>query len=154
MSAPADRNEIPDAEIVILVRSGNRDAFDAIAKRHLSEIFGFFLSRLGPDHFGQVEDLTADTMEAALKTLSSGRSALPEDLKSWLYGVAKNVLAHHFKEKYSRREVLVLEPGKYDIEATDALDDLRQVEYEQGLPRFLQLVEDAIESMRLMRNAV
>jgi RNA polymerase sigma factor (sigma-70 family) len=86
-------------------------------------------------------------MTAAWTTLRSGRSALPENFKAWLFGTARHMLSGHLREKSARGNILAFEPDAYDFEDQRALDDFREVEYEQGLPRFLELVDSAIESM-------
>jgi DNA-directed RNA polymerase specialized sigma24 family protein len=86
-------------------------------------------------------------MTAAWTTLRNGQSALPENLKAWLFGTARNILSLHFKDKSARGEVLMFEPDAYDVEDPKVFNDFREIEYKQGLPRFLELVNDAIESM-------
>jgi RNA polymerase sigma factor (sigma-70 family) len=136
-----------DDELVARVRAGDTAAFDDIVKHYLPMMLGFFLNELSSDQFQVAEDLTSETMEAAWTTLRSGRSALPENFKAWLFGIARHVLSRHLREKVARGEVLAFEPEAYDFEDQKALDDFREVEYEQGLPRFLKLVDSAIEDM-------
>jgi RNA polymerase sigma factor (sigma-70 family) len=147
MSASIGLHKLPDAELAARVRAGDTNAFDSIVKRYSPMMLGFFLNELGSDQFQQAEDLTSETMTAAWTTLRNGRSALPENLKAWLFGTARHMLARHFKEKSTTGTILAFEPDTYDFEDQKALDDFREVEYEQGLPRFPKLVDSAIESM-------
>jgi RNA polymerase sigma factor (sigma-70 family) len=147
VSASISWDKLPDIELAARVRTGNTAAFDGIVKRYSPMMLGFFLNELGSGQFQQAEDLTSETMTAAWTTLCSGRSALPENFKAWLFGTARHILSRHLREKITRGEVLAFEPEAYDFEDRKVLDDFREVEYEQGLPQFLKLVDNAIESM-------
>ena len=99
MSASIGWDKLPDAELAARVRTGHTDAFDKIVKRYSAMTLGFFLNELGSNQFQQAEDLTSETMTAAWTTLRNGRSALPENLKAWLFGTARHVLSRHLKER-------------------------------------------------------
>jgi RNA polymerase sigma factor (sigma-70 family) len=140
-------DKLPDAELAARVRAGDTAAFDDIVKCYSPVMLGFFLNELGFDQFVQAEDLTSETMTAAWTTLRSGRSALPENFKAWLFGIARHILSRYLKEKITRGEILTFEPEAYEFGDQKALDNFREVEYKQGLPRFLELVDSAVESM-------
>ena len=147
MSSSEKWDKIPDAELAARVRAGDAAIFNGLIKHYSHMMLGFFLSELGSDQLQQAEDLTSETMKATWVTLRGSRRTLPDNFEAWLFRTARHVLSRHLEEKVTCSEILAFESEAYDSDDQKALDDFHEVEYEQGLPQFLKLVDSAIENM-------
>jgi RNA polymerase sigma factor (sigma-70 family) len=89
--------EIPvsDAELVELCRGGNRDAFGTIIARYQSLICAISYNACG--NAGRSEELAQDTFVTAWKGL--GELNEPAKLKSWLCGIARNLVQNSFRRE-------------------------------------------------------
>jgi RNA polymerase sigma factor (sigma-70 family) len=77
-------------------------AFGVIFDRYVRDITRFLARRASPEH---TEDLVAETFITAFR---ARRSFDSEHLtaRPWLYGIATNVLRHHFRGEERRRRLL------------------------------------------------
>lgn len=94
-----------DAQLVELCLQGNRNAFAQIVARYQSVICGVAYSACGD--IGRSEDLAQDTFIAAWKNLRDLKE--PAKLKSWLCGVARN-LVHNAQRHQQRTPTALAEP--------------------------------------------
>jgi RNA polymerase sigma-70 factor (ECF subfamily) len=81
--------------------------FDELYDRHLGEIYGYCLRRLG--NVQAAEDATSLIFHKALISLPSVRGAV----RAWLFGIAHHVVADHFRVRAAERPL---------NEALDVLD--------------------------------
>src|SRR2546423_9351918 len=84
-----------DADLVAASLTGNRDAFGQIVSRYQSLICSLAYSATGS--LSQSEDLAQETFLAAWKSLSALRE--PEKLRSWLCGIARNLINTTFRKQ-------------------------------------------------------
>lgn len=75
-----------DAQVIVLVREGNIEAFTEVVQRYKSPI-ARYLFRLTGD-LEVARDLTQDTFVQALKSLIKTKTDIL--LRAWLYGIATN----------------------------------------------------------------
>lgn len=87
--------EYSDAELVSRSLAGDRDAFGRIVSRYQTLISSLAYSAIGS--LGQSEDLSQETFITAWLHMS--KLAEPEKLKSWLCGIARNLI-----NDYCRRQ--------------------------------------------------
>lgn len=86
-----------DAAIVGGLRSGDRDAWDALCQRYGARLWRYVARLIGSDH-NAVEDVF---QEALLAVAKSGRSLRPETLLwPWLSRIGHNQAALFWRQRY------------------------------------------------------
>ena len=91
-------SDVSDGELIRLVGSGDRSAFDALYRRYARPVFGLALRRLGDR--GRAEDAVQETFASVWR---AARSYRPERGPGapWLYAVARNAIVDNGR---TRRE--------------------------------------------------
>ena len=87
--------EYSDAELVAQSLAGDRDAFGRIVARYQTLICSLAYSAMGS--LGQSEDLSQETFITAWMHL--GKLREPEKLRSWLCGIARNLINDAFRQQ-------------------------------------------------------
>ena len=87
--------EYSDAELVSKTLAGDRDAFGRIVTRYQTLICSLAYSAMG--NLGESEDLSQETFITAWKNM--GKLAEPEKLRSWLCGIARNLIHDTFRRQ-------------------------------------------------------
>jgi RNA polymerase sigma-70 factor (ECF subfamily) len=87
---PVDDRRPSDEQLLILVGSGDREAFEVLYRRYSRPVLGLALRRLGDR--GRAEDAVQETFAAVWRSAQSydrerGRGA------PWLYAVARNAIS-------------------------------------------------------------
>jgi len=84
-----------DASLLLAWRGGDTDAGRALVARHFAAVYRFFANKLG----GDVDDLVQQTFLACVE----GRDRLvdPSGFRGYLFGVARNHLMRHFRDRPS-----------------------------------------------------
>jgi RNA polymerase sigma factor (sigma-70 family) len=88
MKPLVEDDSVSDAELVALCLRNDRQAFGTIVARYQSAVCGIAYSSCGD--LGLSEDLAQDTFVAAWRSL--GQLKEPAKLKSWLCGIARNLI--------------------------------------------------------------
>lgn len=88
------RPRTSDRSLLLAWRDGDRVAGDRLLRRHWAPIHGFFHRRVARDH----EELVQRTFLACIEGCSRIRNA--SGFRSYLYGVANNVLRDHLRRSY------------------------------------------------------
>jgi len=101
-ASPALLRLASDAELIRLIRSGNRDAFEAAYDRHHGAILRFCAQLLGDRH--EAEDATQQAFLSAYDAIVTRDQ--PIQLRPWLYAIARNRCLSMLR---GRREVAVAE---------------------------------------------
>jgi RNA polymerase sigma-70 factor, ECF subfamily len=117
-------NHEPSAELRDLVaraQAGDAEAFGAIYDRYFEPVYRYVDHRVRGDR-GAVEDLTAEVFVRALRGIR-GFTWQGRDLVAWLYRIAHNVVADHFKSGRSRLERVYAHPHDLVDELLDADGD-------------------------------
>lgn len=70
--------------------------WDSVYNTELPRVYNFFLYKLGDREFAQ--DLTATTFERAWKLRSRYQTRIAS-VSTWLFGIARNVLREHLRER-------------------------------------------------------
>jgi RNA polymerase sigma factor (sigma-70 family) len=84
---------IVDTDLPIAVSREDRyDAISELAKVRGPQLYRFILRRVGDAN--EAADLTQQTLLEALKGVDRFRDE--SQLNTWLYGIARNLIAHHF----------------------------------------------------------
>lgn len=101
----ADVARAEDAALVAEVLRGNREAFGQLVARYQSGVCGLAFSACG--NVSQSEDLAQETFIVAWRKL--GELEEPGKFKSWLYGIARNLINNTFR-KQARNPLAASEP--------------------------------------------
>jgi RNA polymerase sigma factor (sigma-70 family) len=86
-----------DRELLEAWRGGDGRAGRKLVERHFPAIYRFFANKLGDD----VDDLVQQTFLACVE----GRERIGEaGFRAYLFGVARNRLQRHFRDRYGERQ--------------------------------------------------
>jgi len=119
--------ERSDGDLVRAVRSGRREAYDELVRRHAAKISAVCRSRLGPR--GPVEDMTQEAFLRAFRALASLTE--PDKFGSWLYGIATRSCLDWLKAR---------ERSQVSYDALGSPDGLRKVETPEDSEQTVRLL--------------
>lgn len=97
------------SDLVPALRAGDPDAFAEIYRSHAGALYRYLLAQLR-DH-GTAEDLTNETFVRTLRSAHTLREST-EELRPWLFRIARNLLFDHVGSARNRREVVVDRPDE------------------------------------------
>ena len=103
-------SDVSDGELIRLVGSGDRSAFDALYRRYARPVFGLALRRLGDR--GRAEDAVQETFASVWRAAASYRPERGPGAP-WLYAVARNAIVDNGR---MRREPPVETPDEVSDE--------------------------------------
>jgi RNA polymerase sigma-70 factor (ECF subfamily) len=89
------RSSRTDADLVVLCKTGETEAFEELVRRHKREILGF-ISKFC-DNPDEVDDLGQEAFLKAYQGLSGFRAS--SSFRTWLYRIASNVCLDHLRRK-------------------------------------------------------
>ena len=94
--SPLSYSDVSDGELIRMVGSGDRSAFDALYRRYSRPVFGLALRRLGDR--GRAEDAVQETFASVWRAAGSYK---PESGPGapWLYAVARNAIVDNGRAK-------------------------------------------------------
>ena len=87
-----------DTELLEAWRAGDRAAGNELFHRHFDSVCRFFASKLS----GEIDDLIQKTFLACVE--GKERLAQTATFRAYLFGVARNVLCRHFRDKSNQRQ--------------------------------------------------
>lgn len=94
--SPLSYSDVSDGELIRLVGSGDRSAFDALYRRYARPVFGLALRRLGDR--GRAEDAVQETFASVWRAAGSYRPERGPGAP-WLYAVARNAIVDNGRAK-------------------------------------------------------
>ena len=113
---PLDQpSTISDADLVLVARAGDRDAFADIYDRYADRLYGFCFSILR--HADDAADAVGDTFVLAVQRLDQLRE--PTKLRAWLFAIARHEALRRTRQ---RARTVPTEPG--DLDRPDAAPGL------------------------------
>src|SRR5215831_10986823 len=92
-----------DESLMLAVRNGEVDQFAVLFERHHDRLFSFFY-RMTADQPAS-EDLTQEVFVRMLKY--RGSFGEDSDFRAWMYQIARNVRADHFRKRMAETELPV-----------------------------------------------
>ena len=142
---------VDDAELVRQAQRGAREAFVELVRLHQEAIRQRIFRQLGDAD--AADDLAQEVFLAAFRGLQQYSGA--SDFRGWLFGIARNKVASHFRAVAARRKLDGLQLDAALAEtwlamASDPVEDEDQQQLEQALleclhqlaPASRQLVQD------------
>ncbi len=113
-----------DERVLIERARSDPEAFGVLYDRHVAGIYRFAYARLG--NAAAAEDVTAEVFINALRAIGRYRN-LGRPFSCWLYRIASNAVASHFRHEPASRELTDLVP---DTAASVEVSALRHLEVE------------------------
>jgi RNA polymerase sigma factor (sigma-70 family) len=114
---------VDDMELLEAWRHGDRAAGSELFERHYSAVARFFHNKVNE---ATQEDLIHETFVACMKSVERFRKQ--SSFKTFLFGIAKKVLADHLR-KVSRRRVWLVSQADVDADADADVDAAPAVSY-------------------------
>lgn len=96
------------ATILERARAVDQDALALLYDRYLTPVYQFVLSRVGDIHLA--EDITAETFMGMVERIEHVRARDELAFAGWLFGIARNKVAEHFRRQEVRRRMTVDAP--------------------------------------------
>jgi len=87
--------DVSDEQLILRIRSGEREAFDALYTRYIRRVYRFVENRL--NNRADVEETTQEVFVNVFSSLASFRAEAP--FAAWVLGVARHTIAGRFKKK-------------------------------------------------------
>lgn len=144
----------PDHELVEAAAGGSREAFDELVRRHQEPIVN--LARAMTAGGSDADDLAQEAFVRAWKGI--GRFRGDSTFRTWLHGVAVNVIRTH-RARESRLRRLFFSPGRDSDVQDDPLEQAavdNQLEaslmMRQGIDRALAQLPDELRESVVLRD--
>lgn len=142
-----------DEELVTAAHAGNSSCLAQLYDRYFAQLYGFIFRHV--DHVQDAEDLTSEVVLRMVKSLPT--YTRQSTFKTWLFGIARNVVADFWRKRYRMPEDLVAEyvgagtaelhrdemEGEHAADVEDTLFDEQRVHAEKvfaALPEHYRLV--------------
>ncbi len=118
VSYPTNINADLDGQLAARAAAGDQSAFGRIMKHHDKSLRGFIALRTGPN---VAEDVAQETWTACWLALPNyaGKSRF----KAWLYGIALNKCADHFRSKHHKED-----SASHEMDEIASVDGLTQMD--------------------------
>jgi RNA polymerase sigma factor (sigma-70 family) len=132
---------VSDEQLVLRVRSGEREAFDLLYARYIGRVFRFVETRLR--NRADVEETTQEIFINVFSSVGSFRAEAP--FAAWVLGVARHTIAARFKRKHHPTIPLETnDDGEVDARAESPQHETTPLDYYELSERLRQL-ESAVE---------
>jgi RNA polymerase sigma-70 factor (ECF subfamily) len=135
--------QVSDEQLVLRVRSGEREAFDLLYARYIGRVFCFVEKRLR--NRADVEETTQEVFINVFSSLGSFRAEAP--FAAWVLGVARHTIAARFKRKQHPTVPLETdENGEVEVraEAPQETTPLEQYELNERLRQLASAIEQEL----------
>jgi len=129
---------VSDEQLILRVRSGEREAFDVLYARYIGRVYRFVENRL--NNRADVEETTQEVFVNVFASLGSFRAEAP--FAAWVLGVARHTIAGRFKKKQHPTVPLVTDAdGEVDSVSAGAIHETTPLDYYELAERIRQLEE-------------
>lgn len=125
--------------LVMLARSGDREAFSRIVKREMERVFAVTYRMTG--NRDEALDLAQDTFVSAWEKIRQFRGEAK--LSSWLHRIAVNKCLNHLARKENFEKAEMPAPLKEDIASVDAESEFRHVRLRGRVIEFMRSLPPA-----------
>lgn len=131
------------ADVVVRAKGGDLQAVGALYDEHRESIYRFLWSRVGDVQ--EAEDLTASVF---LRMIAALPGYQPRGLpfRAWLFRIARNLLADHYRSRWRRSSVPLEEAER--AEAPEGSSPAAAVDRRQAAERVRRLLAGLQDSQR------
>ena len=137
-------SSLTDGEVVRRCLDGERSLFEIIVKRYERLVYGVLLRKL-PD-LALAQDLAQETFLLGFENLTRLRD--PERIKSWLMGIASNLVRDYYKR---RKTVGIPEGWEGELVGLDPLQSTEQRERHEFLYRAVSRLSPRYRAVLIKR---
>jgi RNA polymerase sigma-70 factor, ECF subfamily len=131
---------VSDEQLILRVRSGEREAFDQLYERYVGRVYRFVENRL--NNRADVEETTQEVFVNVFSSLPTFRAEAP--FAAWVLGVARHTIAGRFKKKQHPTVPLETdEHGELDAIAEAGVQDATPLDFYELSERINQLAKAA-----------
>ncbi len=130
---------IPETELIHRAQSGSNEARTELYNRYVRLLYGYLYKSLGAAQ--DAEDICQETFLRAFKSLPSFQGKA--SFKNWLFQIAKNIIADHWKAHYKGNTIYVedffglADAPTYEIESEKNLAEETSAQVAQKLNSIL-----------------
>lgn len=89
-----------DLSYIRKFKTGDSKSFDILHTKYMDEIYNFFYKKIDDHNETDVQDLTQNVFFRCLENLKNFKENAT--FRTWLFGIAKNVLKEYYREKYPK----------------------------------------------------
>ncbi|HOT90808.1 MAG TPA: RNA polymerase sigma factor [Anaerolineae bacterium] len=111
-------NTLPDEELALLARDGDRLAFDVLCDRYLPVVYNRLRALLPPD---AVDDVTQEVFIAAVGAIRHYRAAAA--FRTWISAIARHKAVDFYRKRGRQPETVELDPEITDVAEQTAWQD-------------------------------
>jgi RNA polymerase sigma-70 factor, ECF subfamily len=131
---------VSDEQLILRVRSGEREAFDHLYERYVGRVYRFVENRL--NNRADVEETTQEVFVNVFSSLATFRAEAP--FAAWVLGVARHTIAGRFKKKHHPTVPLETdEHGELDAIADARVQETTPLDFYELSERIRQLAKAA-----------
>ena len=131
---------VSDEQLILRVRSGEREAFDQLYERYVGRVYRFVENRL--NNRADVEETTQEVFVNVFSSLATFRAEAP--FAAWVLGVARYTIAGRFKKKQHPTVPLETdEHGEFDALAEAGVEEATPLDFYELRERIRQLANAA-----------
>jgi RNA polymerase sigma-70 factor (ECF subfamily) len=127
---------VSDEQLILRVRSGEREAFDQLYERYVGRVYRFVEGRL--HNRADVEETTQEVFINIFASLASFRAEAP--FAAWVLGVARHTIAGRFKKKHHPMVPL-------EVDENGELDALAESSSQEATPLDLYELRERIHQL-------
>ena len=134
--------QVSDEQLILRVRSGEREAFDLLYARYIGRVYRFVENRL--NNRADVEETTQEVFVNVFSSLGSFRAEAP--FAAWVLGVARHTIAARFKKKQHPTVPLETDAdGEVDNVSVGAIQETTPLDYYELAER-IRLLQEATQN--------
>jgi len=131
---------VSDEQLILRVRSGEREAFDQLYERYVGRVYRFVENRL--NNRADVEETTQEVFVNVFSSLPTFRAEAP--FAAWVLGVARHTIAGRFKKKQHPTVPLETDQhGELDAIAESGVQETTPLDFYELSERISQLAKAA-----------
>ncbi len=144
-----------DFDLIQKAKSGDETAKAVLYQKNVRLLYGYLYHKVGTPQ--DAEDICQEAFLRAFKNIKKFQGKA--SFKNWLFQIAKNIIADHWKAHYKGNTILVddffelPDSPSYDIDNEEEVKD--QVEAEDTLKKILDDLSDdyrAVLELRFLRG--
>lgn len=129
---------VSDEQLILRVRSGEREAFDQLYERYVGRVYRFVQGRL--NNRADVEETTQEVFINVFSSLATFRAEAP--FAAWVLGVARYTIAGRFKKKQHPTVPLETdEHGELDALTDAGMQETTPLDFYELSERVLRLMQ-------------
>jgi RNA polymerase sigma-70 factor (ECF subfamily) len=139
-----------DADCMLAIQSGNRDALTPLYSRYAGKLYGYFFRMLGGDK-AQAEDFTQDVFGKIIE--KPGLYDPQRSFSTWLFTLAANLCKNEYRKRAHRNKIHTSADASHvpGLRAEDLARDIDMNTFMEALNLALSEMDEIKRSTFLLR---